>query len=238
MSIERYLERFVPHYSIQVHYTRNRCTMISCRRERGRGVLRLHRIFRTAPAPVAQAVAELFFNNPRRDDRRGFQSLINDYINRNERTIVRTSRPPRRFDALPGPKGRYHDLQRIYDVLNRRYFGGKLELRITWSDRVFRRTMGTWKETLPGMPNLVTINALLDDPRVPHHYVEVLVYHEMLHEMIPPVLVDGKKLRHTKEFRRREREHEWFERSERWGNENLDRLYWEWRERHRRRRRR
>jgi SprT-like family protein len=235
MKIERYLERILPDYPVHVRYTVNRCTMISCRRDRSSGVLRLHQIFEDAPDPIAEAVAELFFNNPRRQDRRAFQGRINDFINENERTIVRTSRPPRLFEALPGAQGSHHDLQPYFDRLNRRFFGGELRLHLTWSDRPYRRTMGTWKETLPGQPNLITINRLLDDPRVPEYYLDVLLYHEMLHEVIAPVVQDGKKVRHTASFRRRERLHEQFERAERWGDANLERMFWEWRQRNRRR---
>ncbi|MBI1851234.1 MAG: hypothetical protein HYR85_12910 [Planctomycetes bacterium] len=235
MKIERYLERIRPGYPILVRYTVNRCTMISCRRERSAGVLRLHQIFEDAPDPIAEAVAELFFNNPPRKARKTYQSRINDFINDNEPTIVRTSRPPRLFETLPGPVGTHHDLSVFFDRVNRRFFDGGLSLRITWSDRPYRRTMGTWKETLPGMPNLITVNRLLDDPRVPDFYLEVLVYHEMLHEVIPPVVKEGKKVRHTAGFRRRERQHESYERAERWGDLNLERMFWEWRQQNRRR---
>ncbi len=238
MRIESYLRRILPEYPVEVRFTRNRCTMISCRRNGRGGVLRLHQIFEDAPQPVAKAVAELFFLNPRRPQRRDYHSRINEFINRHEQVIARTSRPPRRFEALPGPKGRFHNLAEIFDRLNRRFFGGALDLQITWSDRVFRRTMGTWKATVPGMPNLITINRLLDDSRVPRYYLDVLVYHEMLHEVVPGIVSSGKKIRHTPIFKRRERQHEAFERAEGWGHEHLERMYWTYRQRLRRSRRR
>ena len=53
---------------------------------------------------------------------------------------------------------------------------------------------------------MIRINPRLDSARVPHYYMEFLVYHEMLHAEIGAKKVNGRRIVHSGEFKKREKE--------------------------------
>ena len=134
------------------------------------------------------------------------------------------------------PAGEIYDLRELRDELNRDYFGGKLKVGITWGKgaglpagrarsgaRCRRRPrrsslqLGSYSYE----DNLIRIHRLLDQPRVPRYVVEAVVYHELLHAAIPPVMCNGRRYVHTPEFRRRERLFRGLARAEAWVERNL-----------------
>jgi hypothetical protein len=69
---------------------------------------------------------------------------------------------------------------------------------------------------------LIRIHPALDDPRVPRHFVELVVFHEMLHQAIPPVNGrDGRRIVHGRDFRARERLFPGYGRARAWEKQNL-----------------
>jgi len=69
---------------------------------------------------------------------------------------------------------------------------------------------------------LIRIHPALDDARVPRHFVELVVFHEMLHQAIPPVSGrDGRRMVHGRDFRARERRFPGYERARAWEKQNL-----------------
>jgi len=100
-------------------------------------------------------------------------------------------------------RGDRYDLASIYEDLNRTYFAGKHHAIVRWSRRRNRRVMGTWRKDLSGGPAVLTINRLLDQSCVPQHYVEFVVYHEMLHDWLPALRRRGRTIRHHRSF------HDW-----------------------------
>ncbi len=59
---------------------------------------------------------------------------------------------------------------------------------------------------------------------VPRYVVESVVYHEVLHATLPPVMKNERRRIHTPEFRRRERLFPNYQRAERWIDRNPKRL--------------
>jgi predicted SprT family Zn-dependent metalloprotease len=51
----------------------------------------------------------------------------------------------------------------------------------------------------------IRLHPALDQAFVPRFFVEFIVYHELLHHVIPAVEVNGRYYVHTKMFRQRER---------------------------------
>lgn len=84
-------------------------------------------------------------------------------------------------------KGTYHNLQKIYDQVNSEYFAGKVNLPFTWFGKKNRMprsrfTFGTYNLH----SNLVKIHRMLDQPSVPKYCIAFILYHEMLHHILPP----------------------------------------------------
>jgi hypothetical protein len=124
-------------------------------------------------------------------------------------------------------EGRHFDLRKIFDRLNRRHFRGQLrDYKVTWGRRRRHRpkdhfVFGTIQEE----DRVIRINPLLDQPFVPLSFLNYILYHEMLHSVVPDEnLGNGRRRVHTEEFNRRERRFPGYRRARRWEAENLARF--------------
>ena len=178
---------------------------------------RVHHMFLDAPREVVHALAS-FAGSGRgmAARRRQAGERIDAYV-REHRARIADPRPGR-LD----PRGRVHDLKTIFDRLNAVNFGGLVDARIGWGPnrgRGRRRTIKTGVYVQDA--RLIRIHPALDRPQVPEHYVAAVVFHEMLHQVIPIVEKNGRRVVHGPEFRRRERQYPEYERAKRWEEENL-----------------
>lgn len=120
--------------------------------------------------------------------------------------------------------GRYFNLKEIFDRLNARHFRGVLRgYTIRWGRARRRRPLRYFIfGSIDDARKLITIHPLLDAPYVPPWFLDFIVYHEMLHAVVPEEpLPGGRRRLHTREFRRRERQFPHFHRASRWERENL-----------------
>lgn len=85
-------------------------------------------------------------------------------------------------------QGEHYDLKAIYDQVNAQYFEGKLDLRISW---VGNKHSKPRTQVMFGSFNqktqLIKIHRRLDQSHVPPHFIAFIVYHEMLHHVLPPI---------------------------------------------------
>jgi len=198
-----------------VRFHRNRWTYFSCQaRGAGAVLVRLHEAFLEAPPTVITAVARLI-----RHESAEARRTIGAFVDERSRVWDELAdRPPR--PLVIQTKGRIYDLQAIFNGLNLTYFDGECGARITWGrgQRAARNrnqiTFGTFDETA----NLIRIHPILDRRTVPEHFIQYIVYHEMLHAVLPPtVSPSGRRLYHSRLFRQRERMFTDFARAQRWG---------------------
>ena len=124
-------------------------------------------------------------------------------------------------------EGRYFDLRAIFEKINARYFKNALRnYTITWG----RRRKQPPKEyfvfgTIQEEDRIIRIHPLLDAPFVPTWFMEYVVYHEMLHSMVPDEVDDnGRRRVHTDEFNRKEKKFRFYRRARKWEDENLARF--------------
>lgn len=200
-----------------LHVTDNRHTMISYRRSNGLLRARLHHMFLDADAQVVEALAHYITRGDRRSS-----LLLGKYIEDN-RIRIKPSPPGR--DPIR-TDGQHHDLAELLSRVARRYFGGDLDVNITWGRRAaqgrLRRTikMGTYSAD----ERLIRIHPALDRPYVPRYFLEYLVFHEVLHHVLPAPIVGGRAVYHSPEFRERERSFRHYERALEWEKKHLTRL--------------
>lgn len=71
------------------------------------------------------------------------------------------------------------------------------------------------------LTTLIRIHPVLDDARVPRWFVGFVVFHELLHAVLPPRVENGRRKIHTPEFRRAEARHPDFGRAQRWEHDNV-----------------
>jgi hypothetical protein len=124
-------------------------------------------------------------------------------------------------------EGKHFDLRQIFDALNERYFRGRLRgYKVVWGRRRKHRPreyfiFGTIQEE----DRVIRINPLLDQLFVPLWFLRYVLYHEMLHSVVPDETGPGGRRRvHTEEFNRRERQFRGYRRARRWEEENLARF--------------
>jgi hypothetical protein len=198
----------------------NRSTMVSFRRNPGEIHYRVHHMFLEAPHDVVRALAT--FAGPRRGAaarRREAGTHIDAFVRRNRARIA----VPRADRLLA--RGRVHDLQAIFDRVNAEHFEGKIEARIGWGPvRPGRRRRTVKTGVYVQDARIIRIHPTLDRPQVPDFYVAAVVFHEMLHQAVPAREVNGRRIVHGPEFRRRERAYPDHARARAWEDRNLSLL--------------
>ena len=124
-------------------------------------------------------------------------------------------------------EGRHFDLRENFDRLNRRFFGGRLRgYTVVWGRKRKRRPkeyfiFGTIQED----DRVIRINPLLDQAFVPPWFLRYILYHEMLHAVVPDEAnPNGRRRVHTEKFYERERKFPRYRRARRWEEDNLARF--------------
>jgi hypothetical protein len=126
------------------------------------------------------------------------------FLNRREmRRQMHLVRQIRGRKFVSGPQGERHNLETLFEELNRRYFDGLMARPLLGWSRVPSRTiLGHYDPS----HNAIIISKLLDGPKAPHLALEYVLFHEMLHLRYP---VDTRGVRrrvHTREFRQAEKD--------------------------------
>lgn len=196
--------------------TDNRRTMISTKRRQGRLEVRLHHMFLDAPEEIVEELLCYLAEGDPRASRR-----ISRFIESNRHRIKQ-----RRRRILLRTKGHHHDLGAIFREVVARYFpDGVGSAQITWGKRPprgRRRRRSIRLGTYTHDQALVRIHPALDQAAVPRYFVAFVVFHELLHHVIPARITGGRTDYHPPEFKRRERAHPDYSRALRWESENLD----------------
>ncbi len=199
----------------------NRSTMVSFRRAEREIHYRVHHMFLGAPGDVITALAA--FAGPPRGGatarRRQAGRRIDAFV-RDHREVIAAPRA-----TSLQPRGRAHDLQAIFDRLNAEHFGGRIDARIGWGPvRSGRRRRTVKTGVYVQDARIIRIHPTLDRPEVPEFYVAAVVFHEMLHQAVPALEVNGRRVVHGREFRARERAYPDHARAKAWEEQHLSLL--------------
>ncbi len=185
--------------------------------------LRLHHMFLDAPSSVQEALVRYVIEG----DRAGSQ-IVGKYIEDNGFRI----RASRKVSTPLLTQGATHDLYVIFHAVNDKYFGGGVDALITWGRhgrrasqdgvRTPRRSikLGSYSAT----ERLIRVHPALDRPFVPRYFVSYIVYHEMLHHVIPSSQGSGRRMLHPPIFVARERLFRDFDRAIAWERAHISRL--------------
>ncbi len=147
-----------------------------------------------------------------------------------------TKQPKRKVSAvtLPmqrqlqlGHSGRYFDLKAIFRRVNSKHFRNRLRgYKIVWGRRRRLRPVRYFVYgTIQEEDRIIRIHPLLDAPFVPEWFVEYVIFHEMLHAVVPDEkLASGRRKVHTEQFNTREKRYRNYWRAQRWESKNLARF--------------
>jgi hypothetical protein len=201
--------------------TDNRQSIISHELEGGVLRARIHHMFLDAPPRVIDALVRYIA-----EEDRDASVLVGEYI---EANLGRLAKRSRQIPLVA--KGKQHDLYAILQDVNARYFDGQVNLMITWSST--RRTRGGRRAnprktiklgSYTPVDRLVRVHPSLDRAWVPRYFVAYVVYHEMLHHVMPGTRASGPRKLHPPEFVAREKEFRHYERAIAWEKAHLSRL--------------
>lgn len=110
-------------------------------------------------------------------------------------------------------KGKYYDLDELFEKVNREYFASSLvKPRLIWSQIQTYRKFGHYEPAR----DRVMIALTLDNTTIPEFVVEFVLYHELLHKFHGATWVNGRRIVHTPEFRRDERKFKLYKEAEGW----------------------
>ncbi|HKQ70719.1 MAG TPA: hypothetical protein VJT73_15340 [Polyangiaceae bacterium] len=197
--------------------TDNRHSMVSYARRGGILRARVHMMFLDAPAPVQEALCRYIV----RGDRNASQ-IVGRYIDANGHRIKAT----RPVLTPLATKGQHHDLLTLFHDVNSKYFGGTVDALVSWGrSSPPRRNRATIKlGSYSAVERLIRIHPSLDRSWVPRYFVQFIIYHEMLHHVIPASRGPGRALLHPSEFRRREEQFRHYERAMQWERAHIGRI--------------
>ncbi|HRK33885.1 MAG TPA: hypothetical protein PLJ47_04750 [Candidatus Hydrogenedentes bacterium] len=201
-------------FSLRLQITDNSRTVMSMtpgRTFQGRQV-RLHHMFLEADEAVVRAVAA-WIKKPKSTDA---GRIIDAYIRANRHRMRKRARRTIYLETT----GLHHDLQAMFDAVNREQFDGTITAAITWgrsgfSTRRYQRTMrfGSYTVDL----NLIRIHPALDQAFVPAYFVKFIVFHEMLHAHLGIEESEtGRRKIHTRAFLAQERAYPDYARATKW----------------------
>jgi hypothetical protein len=215
-SLERRLRAAFPGPVI-LSITDNRHSIITHRVQRGILHARVHHMFLDAPAPVIDALVRYVTRGDR-----DASATLGDYIDDNGFRLARRKR-----NAPLVTRGRHHDLLALFEDMNERYFNGTINALITWGKRP--TTKAKRRKTIKlgsysAVDRLIRVHPALDQKWVPRYFVAYIVYHEMLHHVIPGSRGLGRVNLHPPEFRDREKQFRHFDRSIDWEKRHVGRL--------------
>jgi hypothetical protein len=204
---------------VRLHVTDNRHTVLSSKRHADRMVVRAHHMFLRGDASDWDALGKYL-----RSGRKPAARAVDAFVEAHRHLLG----PARERAVVARPLGRHHDLAAIMADLSERYFGGPLDVRITWGRDAPRGGRRRRRSIQLGLytpeERLVRIHPRLDQAWVPSFFVASIVFHELLHHVTPPEHRNGKRCVHTRAFRKKERLFEHYEAARVWEEQNLDRL--------------
>jgi len=183
--------------AVGVTLTRNRVSMASVRFRDRRIDVRLHQAYLAAPDEIHKAL-RLYLRTRRRTAWDAVAAFAQS-IEVPAKELTRTARRVRSAGAV-------YDLSEIYREVNARYFSGRVRCVVGWGRQrpqgARRRRsrsirFGSWSAST----RTVRVHPLLDDVRVPRKFVEYIVFHEMLHAVVPSQRSGGRRYDHPAEFR-------------------------------------
>ena len=113
--------------------------------------------------------------------------------------LIRQLRGRKRIED---PKGKYYDLDEVFEALNLRFFHGLMARpQMTWSGKQSLRRLGHYDAA----HNTIVVSRIFDRAGVPRYAIEYLVYHEMLHLRHPVKLRGSRRSVHPPAFQEEEK---------------------------------
>lgn len=202
-------------HPLDLHVHNNRKRMMTVRFVEGRWRIRVHHMFLGCEDAVLDALARFTQGDG------AAREVLTRYIEVHRDAIDHSLR-----EQLHG-KGRYHDLNGMFERARTliEQLGHDVADRVVigWGRRGNGRRSIRLGSFDPAQ-DAIRIHPALDQAWVPSYFVEYIVYHEALHSVIEPIYDRHRRLIHTADFLRLERQFPRYTEALDWEKANLRRL--------------
>jgi predicted metal-dependent hydrolase len=189
---------------LDIRFRRFTSLNTTIRLREGRLHIRLSDLLECAPEPVHQAIAHILlaklYRKPiaRNHADRYRRHVSSEAVSR-QAELIRQTRGRKRILTA---KGRYYDLDEVFETLNTRFFNGLMGRPVlTWSAHHARRMLGHYDAA----HNTIMVSRVFDRADTPRCAIEYLLYHEMLHLKHPVKVRGGRRCVHPKAFQEDEK---------------------------------
>jgi hypothetical protein len=203
---------------VHLTVTDNTHSMIHIRPSNSGYKMRLHHMFLEADTGVLNSLARFVKSRNRKAP-----SVLRSFVTANSHKIKRSPRKSRQ--TIVRSKGRFFDLDALFGQVNREYFANEIDCPITWGAN--RRVLNQNSIKLASYSDrtkTIRVHPALDKSYVPKYVIMGIVYHEMLHHHLGVEHRNGRKIAHSKRFRKLEARYRHYHRLQAWKERNLHRL--------------
>lgn len=203
---------------VKLRINNNRSTMLSVKWEPDCTKVSMHRFFLDAPKNIMDDLA-CYIKKESKHLTPDVKSFMEDRINELDYTHELRK-------VKLNPVGSIYNLKQLMDQVNSKYFGGRLDLHITWFEPQRKKIRSQFTFGLYHQPlRLVKVNRLLDRVDVPEYLLSFVIYHEMLHHAFPSYCDgEGKRKVHHRQFKAMEKRFHAYDHAMEWIDLNRERL--------------
>jgi len=203
---------------VHLTITDNTHSMIHIRPSNSGYKMRLHHMFLKADAEVLNSLARFVKSRNRKAP-----SVLRNFVKANSHKIKQSPRKSRQ--TIVRSKGRFFDLDALFDQVNGEYFANRIDCSITWgANRRVRNQNSIKLASYSDRTKTIRVHPALDKSYVPKYVILGIVYHEMLHHHLGIEQLNGRKMAHTRRFRQLEQRYHHYEKLQAWKEKNLHRL--------------
>ncbi len=173
-----------------------------------------------APDETIQAIGYILFDKLfRRKTRKEIRHLYRNYIN--QYIVPDLPSIEHKVSSAYSSLGKYYNLDNIFDKVNQQYFNSSVKKPILgWSLNHSKQRLGFYDHSR----NLLVISRIFDKKRIPDYVREFLMYHEMLHIVIPVQKKNGRRSIHPIHFVQKEKCFREYDQVQKWLKRKLWRL--------------
>lgn len=219
---------------VEVIFTRARRTVLRVEPHGLRRTVRMNAFFAHAPPDVRGAVVS-WIRSGRRARRK--LELLDLWVETQIESMERSA--PRRLKIVSA--GRVYDLEALALELCEAEFASEFAAgamaasealpkwpQLTWGRAPKSRTRRTLRlGSFDYWTGIVRMHPVLDQTAVPEFFVRYVLFHELLHAALPAERgAKGRRIFHSREFRRREREYSGTAAALAWEKAHLQELLW------------
>lgn len=207
-------------YDLRVSYYAYKNISHTIRLRDGVIYVRISDKLKDAPDDTIEAIGyilfdKLFGRKTKKEIRHLYRNYINQFIVPDLKIIKAKISPA--YSA----HGKYFNLNDIFDKVNKEYFDYSVRKPILgWSLNFSTRRLGFYDHSR----DLLVISRIFDKKRTPDYIREYLMYHEMLHIVIPVKKVNGRRVIHPTHFQKEERLFRQYDLAQKWFKRKLWRL--------------